>query len=176
MAEPISVPEAKKHLRVDSAADDTLIADKIQAAREWVEDYTGLILTRRQVTETLTGGFRAARLRAWPIAADEPLMITYRDRAGAEYTIADATVRAKARPALIYPAAGSYWPGSYAARSVEVTLTAGYPTAAAIPAKLKQAMLVMLTAFYEDREGGALFAAAERSARGLCRAERGQML
>jgi hypothetical protein len=33
-------------------------------------------------------------------------------------------------------------------------------------------MLVMLTAFYEDREGGALFAAAESTARSLCRSYR----
>lgn len=170
MAEPITTAEARKHLRVDSTADDSLIADKIAAAREWVEDYTGLILTRREVTESLNYFLAQTKLRAWPIAADEPVSIVYRDTAGAEQTIADAQLRASVRPGEIYPAAATRWPlNSAVSGTIAVTFTAGYANAASVPPILKQAMLVMLTAFYEDRDGGELFAASECSAKALCR-------
>lgn len=170
MAEPISTAEAKKHLRVDNSADDALIADNIIAAREWVEDYTGLILTRREVTEAVRAFGTQTKLRAWPIADDQPVTITYRDTHGAEQTITDATLYALARPGLIYPAAGTRWPlNSTVSGDPYVTFTAGYADAADVPQVLRQAMLVMLTAFYEDREGGELFALAEASARKLCR-------
>lgn len=175
MAEPVSIDEARKHLRVDGTADDVLIAEKIAAAREWVEDYTGLLLTRREVTERIGSLSARTELRAWPVAEAAPLVITYRDRSGTEQTISDAALRTGTRPALIYPAAGSYWP-SAAASGIEVTFTAGFAAPEDIPAKLKQAVLVMLTGFYEDREGGALFVAAEQAARRLCRAQRGRML
>ena len=176
MAEPISTAEGKKHLRVETTADDALIADKIIAAREWVEDYTGLVLTRREVTEAI-GAFSAqTRLRAWPLA-DEPISIVYRDFAGAEQTIADATLWALSRPAIIYPADGAVWPcGSTMTGPASVTFTAGYATAADVPQVLKQAMLVMLTAFYDDRPGGEIFVAAERSAKTLCRRYRRRVL
>lgn len=174
MDEPVSLAEAKKHLRVDSSIDDTLIGDKIQAAREWVEDYTGLILTPRRVTESVSSLVGHTRLRAWPIDPAQPVEVAYRDALGVDQTIASAIIRAASRPAVLYPPVGVGWPINRAAGSAAVvTFSAGFPTPASIPQKLKQAMLVMLTAFYEDREGGALFVAAERSARSLCRGSRG---
>ena len=48
VTEPISVAEAKAHMRVDISDDDTLIAALITAARRWIEDLTGI----RMVTQT----------------------------------------------------------------------------------------------------------------------------
>lgn len=170
MAEPITTAEAKKHLRVTSSADDALIVDKIAAAREWVENYTGLVLTRREVTESVTYFLAQTKLHAWPIAADQPVAIVYRDTSGAEQSIADAQLRATSRPGVIYPPAGDRWPSNANVDgAIDVTFTAGYADAASLPKILKQAMLVMLTAFYEDREGGEMFEAAESSAKALCR-------
>jgi uncharacterized phiE125 gp8 family phage protein len=175
MAEPISTAEAKKHLRVESSVDDTLIADKIIAAREWVEDYTGLVLTQREITETLPRFSSTSKLRAWPVAQDQPATLTYRDASGVEQTISDAQIVARARPAVIYPTPGSRWPSDVAGE-IAVTFTAGYIDAASVPQKLKQAVLIMLTAFYEDRDGGDLFAASEKTAMRLCRREKRRTL
>jgi hypothetical protein len=85
-------------------------------------------------------------------------------------TIADAELRATTRPAVIYPASGAHWPlASTLGSDIDVTFTAGFADPGDIPQVLKQAMLVMLTAFYEDREGGEMFAASEASAKKLCR-------
>lgn len=174
MAEPISVPDAKRHLRVDDTTDDAIIGGYIASAREWVEDETGLLLTQRQVTEPLSGFCSNLRLRAWPIAADEPVTINYRDAEGGDQTITTATVTGATRPGVLYPGLGTRWPTR--AAGISVTFTAGYLSADAIPATLKQAMLVMLTAFYEDREGGEIFANAEKTARSLCRRYRRRKL
>lgn len=169
MAEPISTAEAKMHLRVDSSADDTLIAVNIVAAREWAEDYTGLILTRREMTEQVSHFSAHTKLRAWPIDADGPVSISYRCVTGTEKTIADATIRAIARPAVLYPAAATRWPFAISVSGpIDVRFTAGYPSPADIPAAIKQAMLLMLTAFYDGREGE-LFDVAEAAAKSLCR-------
>ena len=70
---------------------------------------------------------------------------------------------------MLWPA-GARWPSPRSiAGPVYATFTAGYPNAEAIPQVLRQALLVMLTAFYEDREGGEVFQKAEASARLLCR-------
>jgi hypothetical protein len=67
---------------------------------------------------------------------------------------------------MIYPASGTRWPW---AGTAEVTFTAGFEAANDIPKGPRQALLVMLTAYYEDREGGDLFIKAEASARRMCR-------
>lgn len=170
MAEPISLDEAKRELRVDGNSDDTSIADNIVAAREWVEDYTGLVLTRREVTESIRGFDDPIRLRAWPVDLGEAVEIAYRDSSGIDQAVVGASARSIARPAVIYPAAGSRWPANAAVSGqIDVTFTAGFADSADIPKVLKRAMFVMLTAFFEDREGGELFTAAEASAKSLCR-------
>jgi uncharacterized phiE125 gp8 family phage protein len=45
---PVTLQEAKDHLRVDVADDDGLITAQINAATSWVEEYTG----RQLVTAT----------------------------------------------------------------------------------------------------------------------------
>lgn len=166
----LDLPAAKRHLRVDHAADDGLIEDAMAAARGWVEDYTGLVLARREVTETLPSFLNQTRLRAWPVAADQPVSIEYRDSAGVIQTITGSVLRAASRPGVIYPAPTTFWPNARTISGpIEVTFTAGYADPADVPAVLKQAMLIMLTAFYEDREGGDMFKAAEQSAMALSR-------
>lgn len=174
MDEPITASEARRHLRVDSTADDASIQGFIAAARDWVEGFTGLFLVEREISETLSALGPAVRVRAWPIAADQPVTISYRDSAGLPQTIDTATVVSAARPAILLPFTGTRWPSG--ATAIVATFTAGYSDPDRIPAALKQAMLVMLTAFYEDREGGDLFAKAERCARSLCRSYRWRAL
>lgn len=50
VVEPVSLAEAKLHLRVDSEAEDSLILGLISAAREWVEVYLDRTLITTQWT------------------------------------------------------------------------------------------------------------------------------
>lgn len=174
MVEPITATEAKRHLRVDSSADDTLIDGYIASARDWVEGETGVRLVEQEVTEAVDRFHGPARIRAWPISADGDVTVSYRDAAGEFQTITTATIANATRPGVLRPAVGTRWPTC--AMGISVTFTAGFPDADSIPAALKQAMLVMLTAFYEDREGGEMFERAEKCARSLCRRYRRRSL
>ena len=171
MAEPISETEARQHLRLTPTQPAPLLAGYITAAREWVEDYTGQTLIPRQITQTLDGFSRQLALRAWPVAPDAPVKIVYRHQDGTEGVLSNAVARTATRPVRLAPAIGELWP-RWAAGQIEVTVTAGYPSAEAVPQKFKQAMLILITAYHEDREGGDLLEKAEAAARRLCRKEK----
>ena len=56
--EPVLLAEAKLHARIDTAADDTLVASLLVAARQWVERHTG----RALITQTWQGAMDGARV------------------------------------------------------------------------------------------------------------------
>jgi uncharacterized phiE125 gp8 family phage protein len=64
--EPVSFAEIKRHLDIVRNDQDEMLLGMIVAAREWVENYTGLILTRREVTEVFPSFFRLRTISAWP--------------------------------------------------------------------------------------------------------------
>ncbi|QUT07926.1 head-tail connector protein [Sphingobium phenoxybenzoativorans] len=166
MAEPIDLDQAKAQLRVDHGDEDDLITGLIQAAREWVENYTGLILVQRNVTETFDSLCKAQRLDAWPIEADASVSIAYLDGGGIQQELTDVRLLAGKRPARISAAIGAAWPTIYSADdAVAVTVQAGYPTAEAVPWALKQAILLHIQAMYDQ---GSLGSAEEAALKSLC--------
>lgn len=50
--EPVTLVLAKKHLRIDYAEDDDLVALYLASARDWIEDYLGKALIAQQYTYT----------------------------------------------------------------------------------------------------------------------------
>jgi len=171
MALPVSLAEAKSQLRVDHYDEDDLIGRALVDAAGWVERYTGHILEAREVTEHFTGvgvGVGAVQLRAWPIAADAAVGVTYVDDSGASVAPTGACLDLSNRPARVLPPNGPLWPFRGSDQRFAVTIRAGYEAPADVPTNLRRAMLVMISAFYADREAGDVFKAAERSARSLC--------
>ncbi len=167
MVEPITVEEARAHLRIDGTDEDTAIARYIRDARDWVEVYTGHILVRREVTETFSD-LRRVRLRAWPIAADAvPVVVA------AGQPVAGAALVVGNRPVHLVPAAGATFPRiAPAVGAVSVRVTAGYADASQIPGIFMRAMLLLIGGYHADREGGDVFVKAEEAAKSLCRAKR----
>lgn len=154
--EPISLDEAKDHIRVIGEDEDLLIQSLITAAREWCEGFQ----QRAYVAQT-----RRLTLDRWPrgrtIHLPRPPLqsvtsIVYTDREGAQYTIETESyiVDTDAEPGRIVLAYGASWP-SVALRpaaGVEITYVAGYGDASDVPQKVKQAMLLLVGHWYEHRE------------------------
>lgn len=169
--EPVTLVEAKAHLRVDHSAEDALIMRLVKAARELSEAETG----RRWVTQTVTyaaadfpracrhavvGGRVVPGVMCLPVEPVQSITsVTYWDAAGVARTLAadlDWLAWAAHSPPLIYPAPGRLWPHTHAGRleTVQVTAVVGYGGAAAVPAKAQQAILLAVGDWYEHRGDG----------------------
>ncbi|MEO7468517.1 MAG: phage head-tail connector protein [Sphingobium limneticum] len=167
MAEPIDLDDAKRQLRVLSNDENTFIESAIVDARGWIEAYTGLILTRREVTEVVPSFAR--QLRAWPIASIDE--IAYVDSDGQSATLgADAYFAQIARrPASLV---AKSWPSLACGSMVTVAMTAGFESPEAITAfspNIMRAMRVLVAGYFRDREGGALAQQSEKYAKGRLR-------
>ena len=154
--EPVSLSEAKAHLRVDGTDEDALITALITAARQKVEDWLG----RALITQTLV-----YMRDEWPEGDEMALpggqllslvSVKYKDSAGAEYTFGDVVADTQSIPGRIVLDYGCLWPTSVTLHPVNpicVEYTAGYgATAASVPAKIKQAILLLVGELYRNRE------------------------
>lgn len=140
--EPITASEAKLHARFDSSSLDTEIAILIKAAREYAE----LELGRKIITQTLDTYFDEFpdEIRLMPLQS--VMAITYTDTNGDTQTLSASAyqVDAVGQPARIVPAYGYDWPSTRAGQlnAVKVRYVAGYGLQAAVPACIKNWMLI----------------------------------
>jgi len=169
-AEPVSLAEAKLHLRVDFDEDDALIQVLISAARQAAE-----MLTQRQLVtarwrmvldsfpgcgvmgvpagQTFTLPGHAILLTKSPVAS--VLEICYLDMAGFSQVMPSAhyTVDKACEPARITPVFGQIWPVALPQiGAVSVTFDAGYGSAADVPEGLKSWIKLRLGSLYAHRE------------------------
>lgn len=153
-AEPLSLAEAKLHLRVDSSDEDALITACIVAARQQAEHITGRSLVT-QTWERVLDGFPAAEIELGVPPVQSIASIVYADATGATQTLSSAAyvlddVRV---PGWVLPAAGTSWPATAdGINTVRVRFVAGYGNAAAVPEGIKAWMRLHVGALYENRE------------------------
>lgn len=152
--EPVSLTEAKAQCKVEHSTDDALLAILIQGARESAEQ-----LTRRALI-TQTWEQRLDEFPSLGIELPMPSVLSivsvkYTDVDGAEQTIdsANYALDAATSPGWVLPAVDYEWPATEAsANAVRVRFTAGYGAASAVPAAIKQWMLLQIGAAYRNRE------------------------
>ena len=168
--EPVSLLEAKLHLRVDFDEDDMLIASLITAARQAAETLTGRQLTTarwRQVLDCFPGpslmGVSAGQAFTLPghaiVLAKAPVQsvvsINYLDMGSVNQTMPASTytVDAACEPARITPVFGQIWPVCLPQiGAVSVTFDAGYGTAAQVPEGIKSWIKLRVGSLYAHRE------------------------
>ena len=158
--EPLTVAEAKLHLRVDISDDDAYIGTLITAAREWVENY----LDRTLITTQLI--LRAAEFPTEELDLPRPPMVASGTATAVviTYTLADTTtatlstalyrVDRTSTPGNVAPIINGTWPSDVIedANAVAVTYWAGYgPTSASVPATIRHAMLMLIGHWYDRR-------------------------
>lgn len=118
-AEVVTLGQAKAYLRVRTDSENDKICAMIPRARRWVEDYTGLILVKRQFVERLLPTFGIIRLSHGPLVSIDA--VDYIDSSGAAATL---TPTAHPPRAELFVADG--WPGLADNEAFEITYTAGF--------------------------------------------------
>ncbi|MGH7243606.1 MAG: head-tail connector protein [Phycisphaerales bacterium] len=157
--EPLSLVDAKLHLRIDAADTDSdaIIADLIRVGRAAVEDYTGLAL----ITQTWR-----LYLDAFPCGEDlrirlpqPPLKtfssVKYTDDTGALITLDPSKYQVDDAdwPCRVAPAFGESWPATRAQlNAVQLEYIAGVDSAANIKPQAVQAIKLFLANWFENRE------------------------
>lgn len=159
VVEPVTLAEAKLHMRVDVADDDTLIAALVKTAREYIELITRprvamVTQTWRYVADTFPRG-DTLELRPWPLQSITS--ISYTDIEGATATIASTEylVDTASSPGRLRLKSAAVWPSATLAElnGLRIEFVAGYgDTGASVPAALRQAILLLVSQWYENRE------------------------
>jgi uncharacterized phiE125 gp8 family phage protein len=152
--EPVSTAEAKAHLRVTSSTDDTLIGRLVTAARQMAENEMRRAILP-QTWELTLDTFPDAIKLAYPPLISVATVKYLEPVAGVPTTLnaLSYTVDNKSEPGWIVPAYGYAWPDIYdAINAVTVTYTAGWATAADVPAAIKSWVLLHVGNLYENRE------------------------
>ena len=154
VTEPLTLAEAKAHLRITSSAEDALVTSLIIAARELCESETGRALLPQTWELTRDDFSDEMFLQHVPVASI--VSIKYTDVNGAEQTLAgteyvlDASSNVQARVVL---AVDKSWPSVYGGiNNVRIRYVAGYTNAAAVPQSLKQWMLLQISHWFRNRE------------------------
>ena len=174
-AEPLSTAEAKLHLRVDHSTDDTLITALIVAAREHVENYlVGSLVQQTRAVYLSSWPYAPFRLPCGPVQSIDS--VKYTDSDGVENAVSEDLYYLTPGGELCletfesWPTARLRGPGA-----IEITYTTGYEPVvtvipgeeegdpdteetdydANIPQAIKQAMLLLIGEWYEQREAAA---------------------
>jgi uncharacterized phiE125 gp8 family phage protein len=157
--EPVSLAEAKAHVRVTHADDDVYISTLIVSARRRVEARTGLRLITQGWSQFMDcwphGGVVDLQLN--PVASVSDV-ITYGDTdTPATIDPAHYFLDATSNPPRVVFRSGRFPanPGRRA-KGIEVRVTAGFGAAAAVPQELKQAVLLLVADAFSNRGDDAL--------------------
>jgi uncharacterized phiE125 gp8 family phage protein len=171
----VTLAEAKAHLRVDDTESDDLITAVIYSAQEHVQAMTNLEFTNTTRTlklDRFPGGKEMWDISEWaPALINEDLMgririkyaplvsvtsITYYDGDNAQQTLASTNyeVNTWIKPGTIKLAKDGTWPTLYEREdAVTITYVAGFgANTTDVPYQIKQAMLLLIGAWYEFRE------------------------
>lgn len=168
--EPISLAEAKQHLRVDGGDDDALIGSLITAARQAAETITGrqLMTARwRLVLDAFpgpllmhTGSGSSFSLPAHAILlakcpVQSVVSVEYLDMNSMTQVLpaSDYVLDAACEPARLSPVFGKTWPPTLPQiGAVTVTFDAGYGSASEVPEGLKSWIKLRVGSLYGHRE------------------------
>jgi len=151
-AEPLTLAEAKLHLRVDDASEDTLIAGLINVARGACEERTQTTMINSGWTLTLNSFDDLEYLSRPPVVSI--ISISYVNPSGTTVIMSsgDYMLEATNDKPMVMPVTD--WPETKdQLNAVTVVYTAGYGASGAnVPAPLKQWMLLAIGDMYANRE------------------------
>ncbi len=172
--EPLTLSEAKAHLRLDGSNEDALISNLIVAARQMCEEMTGRSLIQQSWRLWLDANPPALIvLPRPPLLSIAQVNVFAEDDTSSLVSAADYFVDTQSQPARIALKSGAQWGRSVRAQNgLRIDYLAGYGAAAsAVPMALRQAMLGQIAHLFEQR-GDAAAAALPPSVAALYQAYR----
>lgn len=153
VAEPLSLSDAKDHLRITDSVEDDLVTAYIVAARKWVENYTGRSIAEQTIRFNLDEfphTYQSILLPQSPVRAITS--VQYVDTDGATQTLAGSEydVDIYNLPARLEASYNSTWPSTRPKNNaVIITYTTGYT---APPSDIVHALKLIVGGFYNMRE------------------------
>ncbi len=147
----VSLAEAKTHLRIEHSNDDTYITTLIDVATDIVEEFT----RRKLVTQTWNIYFDEfppyIDLQLGIVRQVQQVGYFNQDDVFTILPTTDYDVDLIAKPGRIYQASGKSFPQTYEkANAVKVTFDVG--NAVEVPSAFKQAILIIVGRYYENRQ------------------------
>lgn len=161
--QPVTLTDAKLHLRVDHDDEDTLIESLIRAATEHLDGWTG-VLGRCLVEQVWRQDHdRFARQMCIPLGPVIVVQsITWRDPVGQLHTVPSSSYDLRideAGNAMVRFDADYVFPANlHESRAVAITFKGGYannpgpPETSTLPDPLKIAILLLIGHWYQNRE------------------------
>ena len=160
--EPVTLAEAKAHLRVDTATDDAYIGSLITAAREWCEQYLDRTLVHTQWVMRFDkfppDGTHDIELPRPPMATAGTttavaLTFTFENGTTSTYSTASYRVDRDGVPGTVKTLYGQTWPPHLQDdNAISVTWWGGYgASGTSVPAAIRHAMLMLVGFWYEHR-------------------------
>ena len=158
VAEPITLAEAKAHLRVPHVDDDAYISTLIIAARRLVEQRSGLRLITQSWSLFIDcwPNYPGLSLGLSPVSSLDDI-ITYGDTdTPSVYDAAHYYLDAASKPCRAVLRAGRLPPrGSRPINGIEIRFKSGFgPTGASVPQDLRQAVLLTIAHWFQNRGDG----------------------
>ncbi len=157
--EPVSVAEAKAHLRLDAAssAEDVLIGSLLLTARLHIEAALGLALITQGWMQTLDAWpshDAYVNLGLRPVQAITAVRVRGADNSAVTLLPTQYQLDASSLPARLVRPGNAFWPPpGKAAAGIEIAFTAGFGAAATdVPAPIRQALLMLAAHWYEHRD------------------------
>lgn len=160
--EPVTLSEAKAHLRVDTATDDAYVQALVTSAREWVEQYLDRTLVHTQWVMRFDkfppDGTHDIELPRPPMATAGTttavaLTFTFENGTTSTYSTASYRVDRDGVPGTVKTLYGQTWPPHLQDdNAISVTWWGGYgASGTSVPAAIRHAMLMLVGMWYERR-------------------------
>lgn len=163
LAEPVSVADAKAHMRVDSTAEDALIASLIVTSRLHIEAALGLALLTQAWSYFIDAWPRSREivLPLKPVQAIATVRVWAQD--GTSQTLAAETYTLDGEgmpPRLVLSRSAAPPAPGRSASGIEIAFSAGFGDAGIdVPAPIRQALLLLVAHWFENREPNRIGAA-----------------
>lgn len=150
LIEPITLQQAKTHLRVFLADDDEYIEGLITAARMMLESRLNRVIAHTAVEEVVDGFVGGMALSFVPYL--DGLQVEYVDTNGDTQTFdGPFYLDARKEPARLFPISGSVWPSTRSGiGAVTLRYHAGYASGT-VPATLVHWMKLAIGTMYDHR-------------------------